>query len=379
MKQFDTVFEDVKKDKNYEEKARIMQYVGNVLRNAKNTPEAQTREIREFAVSEMRELLTEIPKTQTYKEKDKMFFYTNSLLMVFTHAGKDLETVSEEQMETVRKIANLVNDECVVENAVDELFKRDNVQKSDLEKVIGLLKPLKDEYQRGIFYQKLNDFKEEIRKFSPEAKGLLTEYVVEDVTRLLADEDHLDEDKITALEYAVDVCKHFIDERLLGLLEKIMLLKFNRIRYYAMETLLENGKAVSAETVRELAEDLTYAELTFTVLHNYGKESLFPKKFATPEYLAKSDMVHWLNYPTELNREPDEIELLGAIRVKRELYHVFKFKSNSENLSEDLQNEYLIGWSGDCGGTFSNFDKLSDYEKKTPQKTLKYIAKKLLK
>lgn len=61
-----------------------------------------------------------------------------------------------------------------------------------------------------------------------------------------------------------------------------------------------------------------------------------------------------------------------------ELFRVFKYKTDSDNLSEDLHDVDLVGWSGNEGGTFSNFDPLSDFQKKTPQKTLKYIAKKLL-
>ena len=175
------------------------------------------------------------------------------------------------------------------------------------------------------------------------------------------------------------MCKYFIDERLLALLEKIMSIKINRIRYYALETLLGYEKDVSTQVIAELAEDLTYAELTYCLLQKYGKENLFPKEYSTPEYLAKSDLVHWLTYPTELNKEPDDIQLLGTVNVRKELFHIFKYKSDSKNLSEDLQNEYLIGWSGNEGGTFSNFDKLSDFQKKTNEKTLKYIAKKLLK
>lgn len=57
---------------------------------------------------------------------------------------------------------------------------------------------------------------------------------------------------------------------------------------------------------------------------------------------------------------------------------IFRYKSDSDNLSDELQNKWLIGWSGDKGGTFSQFDEYALYEKKTPEKTLKYIKKKLI-
>ena len=91
-------------------------------------------------------------------------------------------------------------------------------------------------------------------------------------------------------------------------------------------------------------------------------------------------MVHWLVYPTELGKEPDAIEYVGKISYlfKKEVYHVFKFRSDSDNLPDDLKNEWLIGWSSDEGGTFSNFDKYSAFEKETVQSTLKNIKKNLI-
>lgn len=378
MTKFDEIFETVKNNKNYEENARIMKYVGNILQNAKRISKEESECVKNFAVGEMKRLLSEIPLAETYKEKDKMFFYEDSLLMVFTFAGGSLKNANEEQLEIIKKIVNLVSEESVVENAVDELFQLETVEKSDMEKAIGVVEPLTDEYRRSIFYQKLNEHKEKLHKLAAEAKSMLAEFVADDMERLLNDAENLDEDKINSLEFSADICKYFISDRIIAILKKLMSLKINRVRYYALETLLHHKQEIPADAVKELAEDLSYAELTYSLLKRYLKEALFPDEFAAPEYLAKSELVHWLTYPTELDKEPDEIKLLDTIKVKKDLYYVFLYKSDSDNLSDDLKNEYLIGWSGDCG-TFSNFDKYSDYEKKTPQKTLKYIAKKLLK
>jgi hypothetical protein len=72
------------------------------------------------------------------------------------------------------------------------------------------------------------------------------------------------------------------------------------------------------------------------------------------------------------------IELLGDVKVKGEIYFIFKYKSDRDNLCDDLQDQWLIGWSSTDGGTFSNFDKLSLYEQKNLKKTLKVIKKKWL-
>jgi hypothetical protein len=49
-----------------------------------------------------------------------------------------------------------------------------------------------------------------------------------------------------------------------------------------------------------------------------------------------------------------------------------------DNLDDELKGQWLIGWSGSEGGTFSNFDPLVEFEKKTPEKTVRYIRRKLL-
>ena len=67
------------------------------------------------------------------------------------------------------------------------------------------------------------------------------------------------------------------------------------------------------------------------------------------------------------------------MKVKKEHFWIFRFQSNSDTLDEEHQNRWLIGWSSDDGGTFSEFHPYELFEKKTPEKTVKYIKKKLLK
>ncbi len=382
MSKFETFFENAKNSDDYEQNAHVIEYLGNILKNIaqnpkKPLPPEETHAIREFAATEMKRLLDAIPKAGTYREKDTMFYYENSLLMVYTLAGKDMCDVSDEHIKTIEALVKLINGEREFENAVESMLKSDKVEKADADAVIVKAKKIKDEYLRGKLYHILNEYKENIKIFTPEAKNVFSAYIAEDMEKLLKKAESSAE-AANSLELAADVCKYFINDKIFKILGKILTLKIDSIRYYALETLLINAKELPSETVAELAKDLSYASLTYSLLVQYGKSELFPKEYSTPEYLAKSDMVHWLIFPTELNKEPDEIELLGTAKVKNELYHIFKYKSDSENL-DDLAGEWLIGWSGNMGGTFSNFDKLSDFEEKTPEKTLKNIVKKLLK
>lgn len=378
MAQFDEIFNDIQNSNDYEENARLLQYLGNVLKsNMAKLPAEEKISIKDFALKEMQKLIEVIPLAKNYREKDKMFFYEDSVLMIFTLMG-DHNSLTDEQADVLQKLIATVSKERVLENSVDKMFEIAKIEKSDVEAVLSIAKPIKDDYQRGMLFQGLLEHKDKIKNMSADAKSAIAEFTESELERLLSEKD-LSDDAVNIIEFAADVSKYFITGKILDMLEKAMSVVDNQIRYFILETLLENNRQISADVIKEIAGDLSYANLLKNVLVKYGKVNLFPKEYDTPEYLAKSDLVHWLCYPTELNQKPDEIELLGKATVKKEDYFIFKYKSDSDNLTDELQNVWLIGWSGSQGSTFSEFDKLSDFEKKTPEKTVKYITKKLLK
>jgi hypothetical protein len=378
MAQFDEIFNDIQNSNDYEENARLLQYLGNVLKsNMAKLPAEEKISIKDFALKEMQKLIEVIPSAKNYREKDKMFFYEDSVLMIFTLMG-DHNSLTDEQADILQKLIATVSKERVLENSVDKMFELAKIEKADAEAVLSIAKPIKDDYQRGMLFQGLLEHKDKIKNMSADAKSAIAEFTESELERLLSEKD-LSDDAVNIIEFAADVSKYFITGKILDMLEKAMSVVDNQIRYFILETLLENNRQVSADAIKEIAGDLSYANLLKNVLVKYGKANLFPKEYDTPEYLAKSDLVHWLCYPTELNQKPNEIELLGKATVKKEDYFIFKYKSDSDNLTDELQNVWLIGWSGSQGSTFSEFDKLSDFEKKTPEKTVKYITKKLLK
>ncbi len=378
MAQFDEIFNDIQNSNDYEENARLLQYLGNVLKsNMAKLPAEEKISIKDFALKEMQKLIEVIPSAKNYREKDKMFFYEDSVLMIFTLMG-DHNSLTDEQADILQKLIATVSKERVLENSVDKMFELAKIEKADAEAVLSIAKPIKDDYQRGMLFQGLLEHKDKIKNMSADAKSAIAEFTESELERLLSEKD-LSDDAVNIIEFAADVSKYFITGKILDMLEKAMGVVENQVKYFILETLLDNNRQVSADAIKEIAGDLSYANLLKNVLVKYGKVNLFPKEYDTPEYLAKSDLVHWLCYPTELNQKPDEIELLGKATVKKEDYFIFKYKSDSDNLTDELQNVWLIGWSGSQGSTFSEFDKLSDFEKKTPEKTVKYITKKLLK
>ena len=186
-----------------------------------------------------------------------------------------------------------------------------------------------------------------------------------------------DGEMTNSLEVACDVCGYLLNDELIALLYEVLKLGRANINYYAVNTLLKAGKRIPDEVVVSLAADLEYAGMTYALLEQYGQANRFPPECATEEYLAKSAMIRWLVYPTELGELPEAIEYLGKVKKKEE-YHIFRFKSHSDNLEDARKGEWLIGWASEEGGTFSEFDLYADFEQKTVEKTLKYIKRKLL-
>ena len=78
-------------------------------------------------------------------------------------------------------------------------------------------------------------------------------------------------------------------------------------------------------------------------------------------------------------KTPDELECLGKTVFKKSTFFVFRFRSDSENLEENQRGKWLICCSAPELGIFSPFAEYEKYQKKTPEKTLKHIIRKLIK
>ena len=102
----------------------------------------------------------------------------------------------------------------------------------------------------------------------------------------------------------------------------------------------------------------------YNALDNMNRLELFPEEYVSQEKFAESNMVDWLCYPTELGREPDEIELDIFEDSKYEFY-LFRFRSDSEGWKE---KGWMAGLAGpfkaeeiptinSSGYTFSRFDE----------------------
>lgn len=362
------------------ERKQFVQYLLNVVqKSAKKLSAEDAAAIRDFAFRQVDVCAAAIPEAACYQEKDSLFELEDMVLGIVMTLCPAPGDVPADKLMKIQSLVKLVEEERKIETTLDSLFQQDSIQETDINRLLYWVKQTNDEYQRAVMYPGILHYRGQLSKLTESAKAKLSEHIHGEIRRILALQE-VSGEAADALELLADVCKLFPCPDTPSLLLSILELNRNRISYYAAESLLALGNDVPRQAIDALAHDLIHANLIHGTLVQWGKASLFPRELATEEYLAKSDLVHWLTYPTELGQAPDEIAYIGKITYlfKKDVYHVFKFRSCSETLGDDLRNKWLIGWSGSDGGTFSNFDEFEKFDLGSTEKTLKNIKKKLI-
>ena len=376
MTTFTPIIEDIKSLSTFSEKTSFLTVILNSFQDKKAKIILEDKkELAAFAFEEINKLIELIPTLQTYKEKDEAFGYKDALLGIVMMCYSSPAEIDEMNLNNIKTLMALVDKESFVENAIDNIFKNNQNDKETVNQLLASVIPLKDEFQKGQIYQGLLHYQDGISKLPLDSKMLFADYISSELKRYL--DTPLDDTIVNNLEFACDVEKYFINDTIISLLNDILKLEQNNVSFYAVATLLNADQTVPSNVIESLANDIVYANMTYGILKQYGLQSLFPAELSNSEYLAKSDLVHWLTYPTELGKKPDHIEYLGKVKKKEE-YYIFRYMSDSDNLEDDRKNQWLIGWSNDEGGTFSDFDLYSVFEKETIEKTLKNIKKRLL-
>ena len=363
---------------DYGDKKQFLEYLCRMAERApRQFSQDDKAELLNFAYGEVERMLRVIPETATYKEKDVIFECEDYLLGLVMHLSGSPNNVPPESLLKIKALVELVDKERYIEKTLDSIFQQSSIAETDINRLLYWVRSCTDEYQKSKLWLGLVHYQRDMGKLSNGAEKLLAEYITAEMRRLPTLEM---EDAWNALELLADVSKYFAtDERVVSALREVMALGRNHINCYAVDTLIGMGLDVPQSVIDTLAQDLEYANLTYSALQRQGKESLFPSHCATEEYLAKSDLVRWLTYPTELGMAPDEIVYLGKVKklFSKEVFHVFKYRSNSDTLDEEKQDKWLVGWSSNEGSTFSEFEELAQFEQDTPEKTLKALKKRI--
>ena len=129
--------------------------------------------------------------------------------------------------------------------------------------------------------------------------------------------------------------------------------KLNKQRFERIKPLydkLENGQLVTEDEILIFAKNLLTREMTFHLLNDHNKTALFPKEYYTLIKGAESNLANWLEFPTELDACPDEIEHLKRVTFDFDNqnnfvhYEVFKYKVNEPHwAAKDGWNLGVVG------------------------------------
>ena len=356
----------------YSEKKQYWQYLCQVAEHNKHAiPQEDQKALICCAFDTAEQMRQDISAAESYREKDEIFECANFLFgCLWFLAGKPSNLPEDQQMK-IKALASQIKKEQYLETSLNEIFDGASVSEADINRLLYWLKDCTDEYQKGKLFLGLGH--QELGKLSEGARKLLREYISSELHRLMALQT---DDAWNTLEVLADVSRYFADEAIIyGLLE-LSAHKRNHINCYILDTLCFLGEDVPQEMINALAAELEFADWAYQTLAEVKKENLFPAQFTNVEYLAKSALVHWLTYPTELGKAPDEIEFLGIVkRLFKKPTYVFKFRSDSDTLDDDNKNKWLIGWSDRDGSTFSDFEILP--EGQPLEQILKQVKKRL--
>lgn len=144
--------------------------------------------------------------------------------------------------------------------------------------------------------------------------------------------------------------------------------KLNKERFERVKELyekLENGENITEENILPYAQNVLTRETTFQLLEQYNKANLFPKEYYSIIKGAESSLANWLEFPTELDACPDEIEHIKRVTFDFDgqnnfvHYEVFKYCVNEPHwASKD-------GWCLGVVGPYFDDSKPYDFAQAT--------------
>jgi hypothetical protein len=164
--------------------------------------------------------------------------------------------------------------------------------------------------------------------------------------------------------------------------------KLNEQRFERIKPLFEKlkrGESVNSEDVLPFAENIMTRGLTFLLLKTHEKMDLFPSEYYTLVKSSESHLANWLEFPTELDAIPDEMEHMQRVSLDFDgqgnyvHYEVFKYRVNEPHWA--AKDGWTIGVVGPyfddsepyspAGSTFSRIGSKAD--KITPEEEARWV------
>jgi hypothetical protein len=171
--------------------------------------------------------------------------------------------------------------------------------------------------------------------------------------------------------------------------EKLNQKRFDRIK--PVYEKLINGEDLTKEEVFPFAENILTRETVYEVLKEYNRADLFPAEYYTIVKAAESNLAHWLEFPTELDACPDEMEHIKRVTFDFDgqnhfvHFEVFRYRVNEPHWA--AKAGWMLGVAGPYfddsepydfpAATFSRIGSMSN--RITPDEEAKWVYENISK
>lgn len=159
--------------------------------------------------------------------------------------------------------------------------------------------------------------------------------------------------------------------------------RFDRVK--ELNDKLESGQELTENDVLSFAKNVLTRQAAFQLLKDHDKTNLFPKEYNNLISGAESNLANWLEFPTELDACPDEIEHIKRVTFDFDgqnnfvHYEVFKYRVNEPHWA--AKEGWILGVVGPYfddskpydfpQATFSRVS--STWDKVTPDEEAKWV------
>lgn len=124
--------------------------------------------------------------------------------------------------------------------------------------------------------------------------------------------------------------------------------RFKRIQ--SLYDKAESEQPLMPDEVYPFAKNILTREATFNILKDHGLQELFPKEFLSFEKAGESYLANWLEFPTELDACPDEMEHIKRVSFDFDgqnnfvHYEVYKYRINEPHWA--AKDGWMVGVVG---------------------------------
>ena len=219
--------------------------------------------------------------------------------------------------------------------------------------------------------------------FDKELKERLTKATIRKLNDIIsyikANEKNINSIVFEDLEVIIDLACYLKNQEISKSINEIdNLISYNKTDIFIIKYNIINNFKPNEDKIEKIKKDEENLITLYSVMEKLKVNNKYLND-VSQEMIAKSDMIRWLSYPTELGSKPDTIELLGSFVFNDTKCFAFSFSKENFSIKGTL-----IGVSGGypmdyvssvtCGYTFSKFEVLSEDWKEQALELVNFIS-----